>query len=249
MITDFIRGFTSLFKGFGLLFHKGIRPFVAVPLLINIVVFSAAIWFLFSQFEQWMGYLVGWLPDWLSWLSWLTYLFSAIFTVLISIAVYYTFTIIANIIAAPFNSLLSERIEQKLNGLPVPEFQGFKSIPGLVGRTMASEAKKMLYMVKWLILLLIITVIPGVNVIAPFAWALFGAWMLALQYIDYPMGNHELFFKQELGALKKHRALSLGMGAGLTLMMMVPVLNFFSMPVGVSAATVLWVRHVSSKLG
>ncbi len=244
-MADFIRGFLSLFQGFALLRHKGIRPFVVVPFLINVVIFSLAVWILYEQFEMLMGHFTFVLPGWLSWLSWLTYLFTFLFTGLVLIAVYYSFTIIANLVAAPFNSLLAERIEQKLEGLPVPEFQGFKSIPSLVGRTVASEMKKIAYMLKWLVLLLIITFIPGLNIIAPFAWALYGAWMLAIQYFDYPMGNHELFFKEELVVIKSHRMLALGMGAGLALMMMIPVLNFFTMPVGVAASTVLWVRQVS----
>ncbi|MEZ5582290.1 MAG: hypothetical protein R3F37_05475 [Candidatus Competibacteraceae bacterium] len=46
--------------------------------------------------------------------------------------------------------------------------------------------------------LLVLFVIPGVNVIAPLLWLVFGAWMLALQYADYPMGNHGLRFRSNV---------------------------------------------------
>lgn len=239
MVGGFFKGISYLFTGLSLITQKGIRPFVVVPLLINIVVFSTGIWFASAQVDGLMARL---LPGWLSWLEWLLW---PLFFVLIFFAVFYTFSIIANLIAAPFNSILAERVEARLNGLPVPEFQGYKSLPGLITRTFRSELSKLFYMLKWLVLLLIITFIPVVNIIAPFAWALYGAWMLAIEYADYPMGNHELYFKDELPALKKHRAHALGFGGGLSVMTLIPVVNFLAMPVGVAGGTAFWVDRLS----
>ena len=188
--------------------------------------------------------MLGWLPGWLSWLE---YVLWPLFAMLILIAVYYSFTIVANLLAAPFNSVLAERVEKKLNGLPVPEFKGYKALAGTIGKTLTSETKKLLYMLKWLPVLLIISIIPLVNFIAPFAWAAYGAWMLSLQYSDYAMGNHELFFKDELSLLRQNRAVALGFGGALTVMMMIPVLNFFVMPVGVAGGTAFWVKKLSNR--
>jgi len=242
MFSGFFQGIAYAFSGFSLIFQKGIRPFVVVPLLINIGVFSLGIWLAKSQFDQLMNRLLGWLPGWLSWLEWIIW---PLFALLILIAVYYTFTIVANLIASPFNSLLAERVEQKLNGLPVPEFRGYKALAGTVGKTIASELRKILYTAKWLPVLLIISIIPGINFIAPFAWAIYGAWMLSLQYTDFAMGNHELYVKDELPLLRKSRSASLGFGGTLTILMMIPVLNFLLMPVGVAGGTKFWVHKLS----
>jgi CysZ protein len=93
--------------------------------------------------------------------------------------------------------------------------------------------------------LLLLLVIPGVNLFAPLAWALFGAWMLAIEYADYPMGNHDYYFAQEKALLAKHRPLALGFGGVLLVMTLVPVLNFLAMPVGVAGATALWVERLA----
>lgn len=239
MISGFFRGISYVFTGFSLITQKGIRPFVAVPLLINSVIFSLGIWFASSQVDGLMQRL---LPSWLSWLEWILW---PLFFVAIFFGVFYSFTLIANLIAAPFNAILAERVEKHLKGLPVPEFQGYKSLPAIVARTFRSELSKLFYMLKWLLLLLIITFIPGLNIIAPFAWALYGAWMLAVEYADYPMGNHELFFKDELPALKKNRGHALGFGGTLSLMTVIPVVNFLAMPVGVAGATAFWVDRLS----
>lgn len=248
MIKGFLQGIAYAFSGFSLITKKGIRPFVVMPLLINIVVFSLAIWLAVGQFtslmDKLLGYLPSWLPDFIT--SALEYLLWPLFALLILIAVYYTFTIIANLLAAPFNALLAERVEQKLNGLPVPEFKGYKALAGTIGKTMNSELKKVLYMLKWMPVLLIISIIPVVNFIAPFAWAAYGAWMLSLQYTDYAMGNHALYIKDELPLLRQNRAMALGFGGMLTLLMMIPVVNFFVMPVGVAGGAKFWVKKLSN---
>ncbi|MES9975782.1 MAG: EI24 domain-containing protein, partial [Candidatus Thiodiazotropha sp.] len=86
-----------------------------------------------------------------------------------------------------------------------------------------------------------------VNIVAPFLWMAFSAWFLAVEYGDYPMANHNLAFKQQHMRLKQARYSSLTFGAGLTLMMMVPILNFIAMPTAVAGATLFWherLRHI-----
>lgn len=242
MIKELFQGAAYLRTGISLLTQPGIRRFVLVPLLINIVLFAGGTWLAITQLDYWMGHL---LPSWLLWLEWLLW---PIFAFLLFFLVFYAFTVIANLIAAPFNSILAEKIEARLNGLPIPEFEGYSSIPGLLARTFKSELSKLWYMSKWYLVMLIFTFIPGLNIISPFAWALFGAWMLALEYADYPMGNHNLFFQQQKTTLKKHVPTALGFGGVLSLMTVVPGLNFFAMPIGVAGATVFWVNKLAKTI-
>ena len=242
MFSDFFKGIGYATSGFSLIMQKGVRPFVVIPLLVNIGVFSLGIWLAKSQFELLMARLLGWLPSWLSWIEWLLW---PIFAILILIAVFYSFTIIANLIASPFNSLLAERVEQNLKGQPVAEFKGIKENLKNAGKAIGSEISKVMYSLKWLPFLLIITVIPGVNFISPFAWGIYGAWMLSLQYTDFAMGNHQMFVKDELPLLRQNRSIALGFGGMLTLLMMIPIVNFFVMPVGVAGGAAFWVKKLS----
>lgn len=242
MFVNFASGISYLFKGLSLITEKGIRPFVVIPLLINIGVFSLAIWIANSQFTLLMNQLLGWLPSWLSWVEWLLW---PLFALLIFTAIYYVFTLIANLIASPFNALLSERVEQHLNGIPLPPFKGYAAMVKLIGKTIVSEFQKIIYMLKWLLPLIVLSFIPVLNLASPFAWALFGAWMMALQYTDYPMGNHELFIKDELILLRQHRLSALGFGAMVTVMTLIPFINFFAMPAAVAGGTAFWVDKLS----
>lgn len=242
MIGGFVQGFSSLFQGFSLVFQKGIRGFVLIPLLINMVIFSGAVWLAYTQYQQLIERLLGWLPTWLSWVEWLLLPF---FALLILLVIYFTFSIVANFIAAPFNALLAEKVELKLRGGNVVGSNNISLVKN-VGKTLGSEVSKVLYMLKWMPVLLLITVIPGLNLIAPAAWLVYGAWMYSLQYTDYPMGNHNLFMKEELTVLRKNRWDALGFGLATTLITIIPVLNFIAMPVAVSGATALWVKKLSS---
>jgi CysZ protein len=109
-----------------------------------------------------------------------------------------------------------------------------------------SELRKLLYFVLRAVPLLILFLIPGINIAAPFLWLAFNAWYLALEYGDYPMGNHGILFKDQHTRLKRVRLNALGFGTGLLVLMAIPGLNFLAMPAGVAGATVLWRQELAS---
>ncbi len=69
--------------------------------------------------------------------------------------------------------------------------------------------------------------------------------MLSLEYLDYPLGNHGVLFKQTRGLAKQQRARCLSFGALVSAFTMIPVLNFIVMPVAVAGATDLYVNSMS----
>ena len=229
---SFIKGFLDCTSGFGLLLKPGIKRFVFIPFLINIGLFSLAIKLLNDQIDIWLEKL---LPAWLDWLEWLIL---PLFWITIALAIFYSFTVIANLISAPFNSLLSARIEALLTGKK-PEDINSDGFIKLIARTLKSEIQKIFYAVKWFIPLLIITIIPGVNVISPFLWILFAIWFFALEYNDYPLANRGLFFEEIKTYNRKNRMRSLGLGSAIFILTSIPFVNFFAMPVAIAGATKL----------
>lgn len=55
MITDMFKGFGYVSTGLSLITKPGIRPFVLVPLLINIVLFAGGTWLAATQLDNWMA--------------------------------------------------------------------------------------------------------------------------------------------------------------------------------------------------
>ena len=100
-------------KGFELIRKKGIRRFVLIPLFVNLILFSFAFYRLFIELDTYMSML----DDWLSWLS--TFLWPiALLFLLVMFS--FIFSAFANWIAAPFNGLLSEKMELLLCGKTIP---------------------------------------------------------------------------------------------------------------------------------
>ncbi|MCU7931947.1 MAG: sulfate transporter CysZ [Candidatus Thiodiazotropha sp. (ex Codakia rugifera)] len=237
MANNPLTGAGYLMRGLGLITKPGLRPFVLIPLIINIIVFSLLIWLGIDQFEQLMD---RFLPDDESWLAWLRWLLWPLFAIALLLTIFYTFTVIANLIAAPFNGLLAEKVELFLGGEIPNQPTNAKQIVKDVVPSLLSEMRKILYFLLRAIPLLILFLIPVLNIAAPFLWMAFSAWFLAIEYGDYPMANHNLVFKEQHRRLKQARLSSLSFGGGLTLMMMVPILNFVAMPAAVAGATLFW---------
>lgn len=237
-----LRGANFLLRGFAMLPEKGIRHFVLVPLLINVFIFTGAIWLLFDQMGHWIDYfLSAILPDW-DWLQFIRYLLWPLMAILVLIVVYYSFSVVANIIAAPFNGILSEKVEQRLRGVTVTD-SGWKEIVALIPRTIVRELSKLLYYLPRLLLLLILAFIPVLGMVAPILLVLFGCWMMAIQYCDYPMDNNHISFRDMKDSLKQRRLTSVGFGGVISLGMMIPLLNLLIMPAAVVGATIFWVEE------
>jgi CysZ protein len=156
--------------------------------------------------------------------------------------VYYSFSVVANIIAAPFNGILSEKVEQRLRGVTITD-SGWKEILALIPRTVAREIAKLLYYLPRLLFLLILTFIPVLGMVAPILLLLFGCWMMAIQYCDYPMDNNKVSFRAMKDSLKQCRLTSVGFGGLISFGMMIPLLNLLIMPAGVVGATIFWVEE------
>lgn len=238
MIRDFLSGASYVFRGISFLKQPGLRRFIAIPLLINTLLFSAATWWAWGLLKK---YVLGGLPGWLEWLAWILI---PVFSIAILIVIFYCFTLVANLIGAPFNAILAEKVEQLLDGKRIEQKNSVSTMAGDAAKTIFSELRKLLYLISWSIPLLILFIVPGINAFAPFIWMAFSAWMLALEYMDCPMGNHGFAFKRQRQRLKQNRWLAWGFGSTILLMTLIPIVNFFAMPVGVIAATVLWVERL-----
>jgi len=241
-MKQFQQGFNFLLSGFKLILQPGVRVYVLIPLLINSLLFAGAIIYGANTLNDLIDSL---LAQW-QWLEWLTWLLWPVFAIVALAIVFFCFSIIANLIGAPFNGFLSAAVERSLTGNEM-DTENNQTLSKVVILAIKSEFQKFLYFIIRAIPLLILFIIPVVNVAAPFIWFLFTAWMLAIEYGDYPMGNHDIDFKQQREKLGLNRGLAFGFGSGVMLLTMIPVVNFIAMPVAVAGATRLFVESPGLK--
>ena len=231
-----LRGFGYFFKGLRLILAPGIKRYVLIPLIINIAIFSFGLWLGITWFNSFLEQI---LPDWLSWAEFILW---PIFAISYFLIVFYAFAILVNVIAAPFNGFLAEKVESYLRGDKTLSTESdFKTVLKEAPRIIASEMGKLAYFLLRAIPLLILFLIPGANVLAPFIWFFFSAWMLSLEYLDYPFGNHNILFKETRSLVKKRKTRCFGFGAAVSGFTLIPFINFIAMPAAVAGATALYV--------
>lgn len=222
--------------------QPSLRRFVLIPLLVNMVLFTVLITVAVDGFDALMGF---WIPqgDTL-WLTALRGLLWVVFAALSLLILFLTFSAAANLIGAPFNGILAERVEIYLAGPQAhPPAQGWRELLTGAVPALLNECRKLAYFTIVGALVLILYLIPVLNVLFPLAWLLFGAWMLALEYLAYPMENHGFTLSQVRKAIKSRRLTVLGFGLCASLLTMIPIVNFFIMPAAVAGATALWTEQ------
>ncbi|MDD5276469.1 MAG: sulfate transporter CysZ [Methylovulum sp.] len=214
------------FKGLKWLASPQLRSFLIIPILINLVLYGIA---LTLGYYYMTDLINSFIPNWLQWLEWLLW---PLFFICFFIAGFFTFTVMANIIAAPFYGKLAAKTLVVITG------QASTTEEQPLAKVMAAELKRVAYLATRAVPLLILFIIPGINVIAPFLWALFGAWGMALEYLAYPLENEGVLFSEQKKLAKDMRLGALSFGgltmAGLTL----PVLNIIVAPAAVIGATI-----------
>lgn len=235
-----LTGLQYVGRGFSLIRRPGLRRFVVIPLLVNTLLFSGAIALGVHYFESTMEQLIpsGW--QWLEWLLW------PLFVVTMMLITFYSFTLVANLVCSPFNSLLAEAVERELTGSVTgggsTMMQTLKETPV----TLWNELRKLGYFLIRALPLLLLFLIPGLNLAAPLLWFIFSSWLLALEYLDYPMGNHGIQFPQQRQILKEHRLNSLSFGGMVMFLTMIPIVNFIVMPLAVAGATALYLERIGT---
>ena len=191
---------------------RELRSAVLIPLLINVALFIALAWVGSHYFDVFLNH---WLPADAGW-AWLRPLVWLLAVMMFLVIGFFSFTIVGNLIASPFNVLLAARTELLMTGKANERLS--QPFAVVANEAISSELFKLRYLLVRLIPLLILTLItswiPMINLFVSSLWLVFGAWFLAIEYSDYPMANNQLNAQEQLNKLKAKRLRSLSFGAG-----------------------------------
>lgn len=257
--TNILNSFFLILHGFKDLNHKNVRFYVRLPIAINIILFGISFYFAADYLSSYLNFNAdvnfGDYP-WLKWLADLIHYILIFFKYLIIIITWLTVfiitafiaTIMANLIAAPFNGILSEKLDSALTGFsPKPI-----STINLITHSISRELSKIWYFLTRGFVVGFFAIgfyfIPGLQIISTILLFVFSAWMMGLEYLDFPADNHQVSIKQLRNIMRQNRSCVLSFGLGVALLSAIPIVNFFVMPAAVLAGTRLWVklsRHVT----
>ncbi|MDR5874285.1 sulfate transporter CysZ [Vreelandella gomseomensis] len=228
---------TAISRGTRCVYGPGLRLYVFLPILVNLLVYVGMFSFVISRFDGWLAHWMSMVPNWLDWLSWLIW---PLFVISLLVVVFFTFTLVTSLIAAPFYGFLAAKVEVQVTGREPKDDRGLaKTTVDALGREMV----KLGYILPRAALLFLIGWIPGLNLLAPILWALFSAWVMAITYLDYPMDNNKVSFRDMRGRLSARWWQSLSYGGVVTLLTWIPLANLFLIPGAVAGAVLMWDDH------
>lgn len=236
-----IAGLDAVHEASRLLRRPAVRRYVVVPVLVNVGVFVVGGYWLYASLADTVAAALP--TDY----AWLRYLLLPLLLLALAMGGFLIFSLVANLLATPFNGALCAAILRELDGnsaesTPLPFLTEFRH--GLLG-----ELGKHWYLLKLVAPAILLWFIPGLNMLGVIVWPVIGIWALGLEYLDGVLGSQGRPFPAALGCMRTHRGLMLGAGGPLFALTSIPGLNLFAMPLGVATATVLYARHLRPRLG
>ena len=230
-------GLDCFLRGARMAWARPLRTFVWAPMAVSALLVAALLAVGFSFVQDALAAVVAFLPDWLDWLAKLLAPLVYLLGVLVAS---WLFGFVAVMVASPFLGFLSARAERFAFGDGPPNMEDGFWLG--VAHAFAREGRKLAYHLPRLAMVFALTFVPLLNAAAPALWFAFGAWMLAVQFVDYAGENRGLEFRATVALLRANRGAALGFGALATLLLAVPFGALLAIPAGVVGGALLWRR-------
>ena len=239
-----LQGFRYFFKGLRILATKGLRRYIVLPVLINILIMGSGLWFGFGMAVDWTSSLTAnYLPEWM---QWLTYVVDPIIFICFLVIIFYTFTLFALTLGAPFYSILSEKVQTiYYNNEPFSSKMSvnetLKDIPHLV----FLELRKLMYRIPFMIASLIMMFIPFIGQIGAI---ILTSWCNAIDYTSYGYENNRYSLRVSRKNLTDNKLLCISFGCTVWAALLIPFFNLIMIPVAVAGGTMLWYEKLKPAL-
>ncbi len=219
-------------KAFGLLFSKGVRIFLLLPIVLNLLL-------LFGGYEL-IGSLSDELSDYFftlinidSWSFFGAEYLDAIFSGLIHLifkVLFFLFMVfyggfIVIIIMSPFFSILSERVEKIETQKEYPF--SYKKLLHDVWRGVRLAVRNAVLQLLLSVLVVIIGMIPILGSVAPILLFVLTAFFYGFSFLDFTMERRFATISESVAFVRKHRAIAFANGTVFALSLLLPFCNLF----------------------
>ena len=165
----------------------------------------------------------------------------AIAVLLTAVLVFFSFTVVGNLLASPFNDLLSERTEEVLSGTVNDEpFSAGRFLSDAL-QTILMEAKKMWVFVVIMVFILPLNLLPGIgNSIYTLLAVSVTLFFLCFEYLGFVLVRKRQFFREQKSYILARKFLMLGFSCGVMTLLAIPFFQLFCIPLAVIGATRIW---------
>jgi CysZ protein len=229
--------------------ERSLWPWIALPFVLNVLAFAAAALLFFEHLgalatplERWLevpapghwwGYLLAG-PLWL--LAWAV---RALLIAGFGVALYFGFTLLGAVIAAPFLDGLSERVERLAGGAPCEARRGAGAGLRRALRATVAEGQRFAFFLGVGALLFAVGLVPGAQPFAAGIGVGFAALFMPLAYTGFALDRREVPFAARRRWITSHSFEMLSFGGFALALYSVPGLSFLCLPWLVAAGTLL----------
>ncbi|MEZ4363362.1 MAG: EI24 domain-containing protein [Kofleriaceae bacterium] len=235
-MRNLTRGITDLRGGLSFLGrHRGLWPLVLAPSAVTAAVLVALVLLVARISSGLVASATAHLPSWLNSLA--GWALTALIVLAIVVVAWVMFAALASALAGPFCELLSEAVEARLDGRADEPFRlGAFLREALVG--LVHSLRRLLASLAVALLLLAVSFIPGLGaVLAVVVGVWYTAVATAYDCYDAVLARRAWPYRDKLAFLRAHRARTLGLGLGVTGLMMIPLVNLLALGIGAVGAT------------
>ncbi len=231
----FFKAIGNSFKGFGIIFEKGLWTYLFYPLVLWLLMWAGSIWLFANLASQIAEYLntslnLSDIPDSGSWISFAKPFLTGYFSIIIAWILKVIFWFVSStfskylvlIFLSPLFALLSESVDEKLTGKKYP-FNATQLIKDIF-RGIGISIRNMIMEYFFIAICFVLTILfpPLVIITAPFL--MFLSWyFIGFTMLDYNFERHKMSISQSVQFIRKNRGLACGIGVVYSFFMLLPV--------------------------
>jgi CysZ protein len=184
--------------------------------------------------------------------DWLSILVQIIGLFLFIIAFFYfagyTFFSITKLFSAPFNDLLSEKVEETSNDQFQPAEGSVSHFLNALFPTILEEVKKLALIISGFAILYIATLLPLLQLIAIPLLMVYSVLVVAIDFLDYPMARRQMNISAKIQMVKRFMPELLGFGTITFALFLIPLFGLIILQLAVIGATLLFIQFEKEKV-
>lgn len=241
-IRRFVNGFLSTFAAIRYLFQRPkVVWYMIVPALLTVIVFTLLILFSLEYLSTWLETELPIVED-DSWVGVVVYYGAVILLAAVLImSSGYAFLSATKIIAAPFNDLLSERIEKEYNPTYSEPDDPVAHLIKWLLPSIWEEIKKVTLIIGGFVVLNLLNLLPGAQLIATPLLIAYSILVISVDFTDYAMARRLWSVKRKIAFVRTYLPEFIGFGTSVFLLILIPFMVLIVVQIAVIGGTLLFI--------
>ena len=232
-MVNLLRGAGDAGRGARYVFaHPRLLVWVIAPAVVTLLVIAAVIWGGWQLSDQAVAWVSARLPDWAGGVL------RILIVACLAVVGFLVFVSVAGLLAGPFCELLSEAVEEQVTGRDQPGFSLTGFVRGLVMGIIHALRRLFVSLLVLALTFVLGAIIPVIGpIIAILVGGYFAATSASYDCYDAVFARRLWPYRKKLDFLAAHRGRTVGLGAAVAAMLLVPILNLFALGFGAAGAT------------